>query len=92
MDEPGERLLTVREVSAYSRVGDESVRCWLWCGQLRGVNFGLGPGWRMSVHDLGQFTEERHTKPSNPDRPNQTSHALDGDLWASASEEAGEVS
>ena len=57
-------LLTVREVSTYLRIGQESVRRWLRDGKLAGVNFGRGSGWRVRRGDLTQLVE-RH-RPSAP--------------------------
>jgi excisionase family DNA binding protein len=61
-----DELLTVREVSTYLRIGQESVRRWLRDGKLTGVNFGRGSGWRVRRSDLTQLVE-RHRPSARAD-------------------------
>jgi excisionase family DNA binding protein len=53
------KLLTVPEVAARLRVGEESVRRWLRQGRLRGIQpGGTKIGWRVLENELERFIRE----------------------------------
>lgn len=58
MDREDDQLLTVPEVSAYLRVGQESTRRWLREGKLDGISLGRKSGWRIRRGDLARFIVE----------------------------------
>ena len=53
-------------MSAYLRIGPESVRRWLRDGKLAGVNFGRGSGWRVRRGDLTEFVAGHRPQESSP--------------------------
>jgi excisionase family DNA binding protein len=56
VDEP---WFTTEQIATQLQVSEFSVRRWLRTGQLRGVNFGGGSGWRVKDSDLQAFLEAR---------------------------------
>jgi len=53
------QLLTVPEVAARLRLGEESVRRWLRQGRLRGIQpGGTKIGWRVTESELERFIRE----------------------------------
>jgi len=55
----GDPLLTVVEVSAYLRVGEESIRRWLRSGKLVGINLDGGAGWRIRRSEVSSLLAKR---------------------------------
>lgn len=50
-------LLTVREVAAYLKVQEATVRNWIRDGDIRAIKFGRA--WRVREDDLMKFVEHR---------------------------------
>lgn len=55
-------LLTVPDVAARLKVGEETVREWLRTDQLRGYNFGGRTGWRIPADEVTQLLKRKTAK------------------------------
>ena len=65
MNDEASQLLTVAEISAYLRIGTESIRRWLREGKLTGINLGRGSGWRVRRADLAQLLADKGGVPQS---------------------------
>ena len=60
-----EQPKTVKEVSEWLRVHQETVRQWLRDGELVGINLGGKSGWRIRPEEVEAFLERREELSKN---------------------------
>jgi excisionase family DNA binding protein len=68
-----ETLLLVRQVAAYFRVSEETVRDWLRTGRIRGRRT-PGRQWRVFGSELGPFISDNAPGESGPEGTREIIH------------------
>jgi len=72
---PRDVYQTVKEVADRLKVNEATVRQWIRCGDLRGID--IGKGWRIADSDFEAFLAAHATRPRGPDHASASGCAGD---------------